>query len=64
MPDKHERYNRFMKFLSPGYGEGGSLDERWSSYKSNCDVCKQEFLRDDLKLKDGALQCQTCLMNK
>ena len=63
MPDKHERYNRFMKFLSPGYGESGSLDDRWSSFKSQCGICNKEFLRNDLKLKNGVLRCQTCLMS-
>lgn len=62
MPDKHERYNRFMKYLAPGYSnEVGSLEDRWSTYKSRCDVCGAEELRTQMKLKGGMLRCQNCL---
>ena len=61
MPDKHERYNRFMKWLCPGYGEPGSLEDRWAGYKSRCEVCGIEDLRNNLSLKSGILKCQTCL---
>lgn len=61
MPDKHERYNRFMKYLAPGYGEPGALTKQWSTYKSTCEVCGNVELRDTMQYKDGALRCQTCL---
>lgn len=60
MPQKHEIYNRFMKYLAPGYGEKGSLDDRWNTYKSECSVCKKEKLRIKMVLKNSNLICKEC----
>jgi hypothetical protein len=67
MPEPFERYNRFMKYLAPGWSNDKKLDtgSGWNKcdWTTSCEVCDKIEKRSNLKLKGGLLRCEDCLKN-
>lgn len=57
MPQPHERYNRFMKWMNLTWTETGQKD---FNPPRKCDACGGMFTREDLKLVDSLLRCKKC----
>lgn len=65
MPQKFERYNRFMKFWASNWSNDKKLDtgDGWTNFDwdTKCEICKKVYKRSQLVLRDGKIRCKECL---